>query len=34
MEASINMNNNTLYYVKDPEGADQATNKKYVEKTG
>ena len=25
MEASINMNNNTLYYVKDPEGADQAT---------
>ena len=31
MEASINMNNNTLYYVKDPEGADQATNKKYVD---
>ena len=32
MEASINMNNNTLYYVKDPEGAGQATNKKYVDK--
>ena len=31
MEASINMNNNTLYYVTDPEGADQATNKKYVD---
>ena len=31
MEASINMNNNALYYVKDPEGADQATNKKYVD---
>ena len=31
MEASINMNNNTLYYVKDSEGADQATNKKYVD---
>ena len=34
MEASINMNNNTLYYVKDPDpgGADQATNKRYVDK--
>jgi len=31
MEASFNMNNNTLYYVKDPEGVDQATNKKYVD---
>ena len=31
MEASINMNNNTLCFVKDPEGADQATNKKYVD---
>ena len=32
MEASINMNNNnTLYYVKDPEEADQTTNKKYVD---
>jgi len=31
MEASINMNSNTLYYVKDPEGSDQATNKKYVD---
>ena len=28
MEASINMNNNnTLYYVKDPEGADQVQTK-------
>jgi len=25
------MNNNTLYNVKDPEQADQATNKKYVD---
>ena len=31
MESSINMNNNTLCFVKDPEGADQATNKKYVD---
>ena len=31
MEASVNMNNNTLYYLKDPVGADQATNKKYVD---
>ena len=30
MEASIDMNNNTLYNVKDPEQVDQATNKKYV----
>ena len=31
MEASINMNNNTIYNVKDPVQADQATNKKYVD---
>ena len=31
MEASINMNNNTIFNVKDPEMADQATNKKYVD---
>jgi len=31
MEASINMNNNTFFFVKDPEGADQVTNKKYVD---
>ena len=31
MEASINMNNNTLFNVKDPEQVDQATNKKYVD---
>ena len=31
MEANINMNNNTIYNVKDPEKADQATNKKYVD---
>ena len=31
MEASIDMNNNTLYNVKDPEEVDQATNKKYVD---
>ena len=31
MEASIDMNNNTLYNVKYPEEADQATNKKYVD---
>ena len=29
MEASIDMNNNTIYNVKDPVQADQATNKKY-----
>ena len=33
MELSIDMNNNTIYNVKDPDpgGADQATNKKYVD---
>ena len=31
MEASIDMNNNTLYNVKVPEQVDQATNKKYVD---
>ena len=31
MVASINMNNNTLYNVEDPEEADQTTNKKYVD---
>ena len=31
MEASIDMNNNTTYNVKDPLQADQATNKKYVD---
>ena len=31
MEASIDMNNNTLYNAKDPEQVDQATNKKYVD---
>ena len=31
MEASINMNNNTIYNVKDLERADQATNKKYAD---
>ena len=30
MEASIDMNNNTLYNVKDLEQVEQATNKKYV----
>jgi len=25
------MNNNTIYNVKDPEGADKATNKNYVD---
>ena len=30
MEASIDMNNNTIYNVKGPVQADQATNKKYV----
>ena len=31
MEASIDMNNNTIYNVKHPVQADQATNKKYVD---
>ena len=31
MEASIDMNNNTIFNVKDPVQADQATNKKYVD---
>ena len=31
MEASIDMNNDTLYNVKDPQQVDQATNKKYVD---
>ena len=31
MEASIDMNNNTLYNVKEPEEVNQATNKKYVD---
>ena len=31
MEASIDMNNNTIINVKDPVQADQATNKKYVD---
>ena len=31
MEASIDMNNNTLYNVKDPEEVNQAKNKKYVD---
>ena len=31
MDASSDINNNTLYHVKDPEVADQATNKKYVD---
>ena len=31
MEASIDMNNNTIYNIKDPVQADQATNKKYVD---
>ena len=31
MEAGINMNNHTIYNVKDPTQADQATNKKYVD---
>ena len=31
MEASIDMNNNTIYNVKDPEQVDQATNKRYVD---
>jgi len=31
MEANINMNDNTIYNVKDPVQVDQATNKKYVD---
>ena len=31
MEANIDMNNNTIFNVKDPLQADQATNKKYVD---
>ena len=31
MEFSFDMNNNTIYNVKDPEEADQATHKKYVD---
>ena len=31
MEASIDMNNNTIYNVKDPTQADHTTNKKYVD---
>ena len=33
MENAINMNDNTIYNVTDPElrGADQATNKRYVD---
>ena len=31
MEFTFDMNNNTIYNVKDPEEADQATNKKYVD---
>ena len=31
MEANIDMNNNTIFNVKDPTQADQATNKKYVD---
>ena len=31
MGANIDMNNNTIFNVKDPTQADQATNKKYVE---
>ena len=31
MEANIDMNNNTIYNVKDPVQADQATNKKSVD---
>ena len=30
MEASIDMNNNTIYNVKDLVQADQATNKKVL----
>ena len=28
MEQTLDMNNNTIYNVKDPVQADQATNKK------
>ena len=31
MEASIDMNNNAIYNVKDPVQTDQTTNKKYVD---
>ena len=31
MQASINMDNHTIFNVKDPLQADQATNKKYVD---
>ena len=31
MEFSTDMNNNTICNVKDPEEADQATNKNYVD---
>ena len=31
MENAIDMNINTIYHVKDPDQADQATNKKYVD---
>ena len=31
MEQNIDMNNNTIYNVKDPVQADQVTNKKYVD---
>ena len=31
MEANIDMNNNTIFNVKDPTQADQTTNKKYVD---
>ena len=31
MEANIDMNNNTIFNVKDPTQADHATNKKYVD---
>ena len=31
MEQNIDMNNNTIYNVKDPEQVEQATNKKYVD---
>ena len=30
MEANIDMNNNTIFNVKDPTQADHATNKKYA----
>ena len=31
MEANIDMNDNTIFNVKDPTQADHATNKKYVD---